>query len=154
MEVSNIASFFHNGQAVEVEEDVLDIVRQLKAIDPRIHVYYNEQSNEFDLVEDCIDGVQRLIFSVEQLDMRVVRRILGADHWRGRQDPEHVLPDEQDFAAAIESDNEALQREIDERHRDQLRAVGEQLAWAGEQDGKGMQAQIHVKKDLDAPHDG
>jgi len=132
---------------------VLDIVRQLQAIDPRIHVFYNGQADEFDLVEDCLDGVQRLIFSCKELDARVVRRILEADHWRGRRDPEHVVPEEEDFLTAIDKDNEALQDAIDEKHRDQLRYWGEELAWSMEEGHRGTKSHIRVERDVDASPD-
>lgn len=151
MELSSTLPFqVREGRIVEVERDVLDIVAQVKAIDPRVKVYYNEQRNVFDLVEDCLDGNLRLIFSVDRLDSRVVRRLQAADHWHGRQDPEHVLGDDEDYLARIDEADEAEKRELEADEADARMTVGEQLAWALEQDRKGTHAQISVKKEL--PH--
>lgn len=138
----------HHG-IVEVEEDVLNIVQQIKAIDSRIHVFYNEQTEKYDLVEHCLDGVQRLVFSVRELDARVIRRLHEADHWGGNATPDrYIRPDEEDFASIMDRDNKQLERELEERTRDRLGDAGERLAWALDAAGVGMKDSILITKDL------
>ena len=149
MEVRPIPLWVEKGQMVEVDNHVTAVLRDIREISPRIHVFYNEQSDEFDLVEDCEDNTQRLIFSVPELDARVVSRLKDADHWYGQESPTHVLSEDEDFLAKIDADNEALEEEKREVDRERIRDVGERLAWAGEQDGRGVNAQIHVPRSLD-----
>jgi hypothetical protein len=145
--------YFDGNRMVELEDDVLNVVRDVREIDPRIHIFYNEQTDGYDLVEDCLDGVQRLVFSVEELDARVPLRLRMADQWRGRADPEHVLPPGEDFLDDMDRYNEALKREQDEQNRDKIRDAGERLAWALQEDRRGVQASILVPKDLNGRPD-
>jgi hypothetical protein len=116
----------HHG-VVEIDDDVQSIVSQVKVIgEGRIHVFYNEQTGNYDLVEHCLDGVQRLIFSVRELDGRVIHRLRAADHWLDGN-PEHVLDDEHDFAAKVDNFNEMLEARIHELQMDEVRDAGERL---------------------------
>lgn len=149
MEVRPIPLWVEKGQMVEVDNHVTAVLSDIREISPRIRVFWNEQSGEFDLVEDCEDNTQRLIFSVPELDARVVSRLKAADHWHGREDPTHVLAEDEDFLAKIDADNEALEAEKDEAHREKLRDAGERLAWAGEMDRRGVNASIRVPRGPD-----
>jgi tRNA nucleotidyltransferase/poly(A) polymerase len=135
---------------VQVEDDVANVVRDIREIDPRIHVYWNEQGGEFDLVETCLDGTERLIFSVNSLDARVVTRLKQADQWHGREDPAHLLSANEDFLTQIDADEAAETAKKKAANREKIHEVGEMLAWAGEQDRRGVGAQILVPKDPDA----
>jgi hypothetical protein len=129
---------------------VLNVVREVRELDPRISVYYNPQTDGFDLVESCLDGTDRLIFSVEELDARVLHRLRGLDHWGGNETPERfVLSDDEDFAARVDADNEALKAEQQEQFRDQLGDAGERLAWAMDIAGPSVGGSIHVKRSVD-----
>ena len=151
MELHAVRSWYDKQTGlVEVSDDVLNVVRDIREIDPRIRVYWNEQGGEFDLVETCLDGTDRLIFSVDSLDARVVDRLRRADHWHGRKDPAHLLGEDDDFLSRIDADEAAETAERRERNLDRVRDAGERLAWAGEQDRRGVGAQIQVPKDLDA----
>jgi len=149
MEIHAVSTWIdqHHG-VVRVEDDVANVVRDIHEISPRIHVYYNEQTGNFDLVESCLDHTDRLIFSVVHLDARVVDRLRTADQWRGREDPAHLLGEDEDFLTLMDDQNTAADAARDEREKDQIRDVGERLAWALEEDGRGTHAQISVPKEL------
>jgi hypothetical protein len=132
---------------VAVEDDVLNVVRDIREIDPRIHVFHNEQTGKFDLVEHCLDGVERLIFSVEELDPRVVSRLRESDSWRDGN-PDHVVADEDDFLTKAEKEQEQLQAEIQESSLEKIRDAGERLAWALDVAGVGYGDSISVPKEL------
>lgn len=117
-------------QMISVTDDVQNVVRDLKGISDRLHVYVNEQTGHFDVVESCIDGTDRLVCTVEELDQRVVERVRAADHWYGRDTPDAVLPDEHDFASQVDRDNAALEARMDEEARERIRDAAERIHWA------------------------
>ena len=134
---------------VEVSDDVANIVRQVREMDPRIHVFYNEQTDGFDLVEHCLDGVQRLIFSVDKLDARILSRLREGDSWLGGN-PAHIVPEGDDFLSKIDAKIEADDNARQEASLEKIRDAGERLAWSLDVAGVGYRDSIRVKKDLDA----
>lgn len=138
------------GQLISLDGDVLGIVQQVKQISDRLDVCYNEflefdgRKGGFTITEHCLDGTERLVFSVEELDQRVVMRLMAADHWRGRDTPEHVLGDEEDFVNQVDAENARIQADLDEAGMDQILDAGERFAHAMQFDGKGVGAQILV----------
>lgn len=135
----------HHG-VVRVEDDVANVVRDIHEISSRIHVYFNEQTGNFDLVESCLDNTERLIFSVVHLDARVVDRLRLADQWRGREDPAQSLSEDEDFLTLMDADEDAEKARFKEEGMDGIRDAGERLAWALEQDRRGVGASIAVKE--------
>jgi len=115
---------------VEVDDDVLGVVADLKQISDRLHVYWNDQSEWFDIVESCLDGTDRLVTTVPALDARVVEKIKAADHWHGNDRPRVILGDDEDFVAQVDSHNEEMERLRSEATADQIGDAGERLAWA------------------------
>ena len=145
MEIHAVSTWIdqHHG-VVRVEDDVANVVRDIHAISSRIHVFFNEQTGNFDLVESCLDNTERLIFSVEHLDARVVNRLHLADQWQGREDPAHPLDEDEDFLSAMDSSEEAEKASVKEEKMERVRDAGERLAWALEQDRRGVGASISV----------
>lgn len=132
---------------VELDDDVQNVVRQVHEIDPRIHVFYNEQTNGYDLVEHCLDETHRLIFSVGELDARVLDRLRAGDSWKGGN-PNHPVDAAEDFLTKIEDAQDRERAEVDEAQLERIRDAGERLAWALEEDGKGVHASISVSKEV------
>lgn len=130
MEIRGVKSWLEKGKMHTVDDDVLGIVQQIKQFSDRLHVFHNDQSGEFDVVESCLDGTDRLVFSVAELDMRVVHRLMVADQWRGREDPTHVLGEHEDFLVKLDSENDDLMEEKREPLRDRIREAGERFAWS------------------------
>lgn len=60
-----------------VENDVFDICNRIKAIDPNLYVIELIEGDKakFAIMERCADGVERLIYRVDELDGRVVERL-------------------------------------------------------------------------------
>jgi hypothetical protein len=151
MEVHAISTWFDRRSGVcVVEDDVQNVVRDIKSIDPRLIVYYNEQGNEFDIVERCLDGNERLVFTVDELDQRVPNRLRGIDHWGGRDDPNFILPDDEDFVAQVDAHNEKLQADQKAVFHDELEDAGKRLAWALDNcsDQHSVGGSILVSKDI------
>jgi hypothetical protein len=149
MEIHAVKTYYDQKLGVvEVEDDVLNVVRDIHAISPRIHVFWNEQTGNYDLVESCLDSTDRLIFSVEHLDARVVNRLRLADQWRGREDPTHQLSEHEDWVSELDSDQEAEKAAVKEQQMEKVREAGERLAWALEEDGRGVSASISVPKEI------
>lgn len=132
MEVHAVSTWADRSRrsVVVVEDDVQNVVRDIKSIDSRLAVYYNEQVDGFDIVERCLDGVERLVFSAKALDQRVVDRLRGADHWHGRTDNNHILGDDEDYAAQVDAHNEKMEQLGDAEFQDQIAYAGEAIAWA------------------------
>lgn len=152
MEVHGIRSWFDAREGVVVvEDDVLNVVRDIKAISPRLQVFHNPQSDEFDIVESCLDGAQRLVFSVEKLDGRVLHRLRSADHWHGEDLPHHVLEDDEDFVARVDEHN--AQREVarSAETAEAVADVGERLVWALDwaKDRPSVGGSVRVPKGVD-----
>jgi hypothetical protein len=144
-----IRHWVDGGRLVSLDGDVLGVVNQVKAISPRLNIYYDDWDDGFTIAETSLDGsTESLVFRVSELDQRVVDRLLASDHWRGREDPAHVLPEAEDYATRVDKFNEELQKEYDQQDMEARHDSIERLAWALEKDGKGMKAQIHVKEGL------
>jgi hypothetical protein len=107
------------GAMVELEDDVLGIVRQIHELyDQRIAVNLDPITGWFHITEHCEDGTERLIFSTDVLDGRTLERLQKADsQWRHYEDSYDRSEREQDEAQA----------EIDARYRDRLFEEGERL---------------------------
>ena len=145
-ELRGLPVWWDEGRIIELDGDVLGIVQQVHEISPRVHIYYNEQTGGFDFTETSLDGSsERLIFSVAELDQRAVSSLRMADQWRGREDPTHVLPPDEDFLSIIDRDNEATEKEKKEQERDKLYAVGERMAHALGEDRRGVDAEAHLR---------
>lgn len=124
------------GQVIELEDDVLGIVRQVHELyDRRIAINFDPQMECYHLTEHCDDGTERLIFSTDELDGRTLERLQMADsQWRYHEDPYDRVEREQDEAMAA----------IDARYRDQLSEHGERLLSAMKRDGKAPRLPLRV----------
>jgi hypothetical protein len=123
------AWYNHEHGVIELEDDVLSIVRQVREVyDRRITIELLPESREpYAFVEHCEDGVDRLIFTVEELDARALDRLLRSDsHSRGYQD----VYDEAERA------HDALQEAKDEHSKELIREHGEHIAYALKREGR------------------
>lgn len=149
--IGTIKHLMQNGQLEVVADDVLNIVRKIHAdFSERITVYWNDYIGKFTITETSLDGsTERLIFNVKELDERVLDRLREADQWRGREDPEHILPEAIDFLSRVEKKQEANDAEKDETFREKQKELKEQFVAYAELDGQGIRAQILVPRSLD-----
>lgn len=142
--------WIERGQMVRVDDHVTNVIRDIREYSDRIDVYWNEQGGEFDLVERCLDGAERLIFSTPTLDGEVVQRLRRADHWYGRDEPVHIKEDNEDFLSELDAANEASEAAQRDKDRQRIRAAGEEIAWALDivKDRPSVGGSIHVPKDV------
>lgn len=113
---------------VEVEDDVLSIVRQVREMyGDKISVELDPKEGMYHFIEHGEDGTDRLIFSTFELTPKELERLIRADgQMRHHEDP----------YAAAEREQDAAQEAIDERNRQYVREAGELLAWALKREGK------------------
>jgi hypothetical protein len=152
MEVHGIPTWLDRREGVVVvEDDVQSVIRGMREISDRLKCFYNPQTGGFDIVEACLDGTDRLVFSVAELDARILDRLRAADHWHGQDTPDHVLGDSEDFVARIDEYNEGVEQASRERFQEKMADVGERLAWAldntNDQNSKG--GHISVPRSVD-----
>jgi len=144
MELHAVKAFYSRREGlVELEDDVLSIVRQVReAHGDRVKISWEPTTEMYVFSENCGDGTERLIFMVEELDGRTLERLAQADSFsRGYVDAYDRTEREQDEAFAAR----------EEAARERLRDQGERLAHALKKDGIGPHPlQIRVTKDLDA----
>ena len=70
-------------ELVNVEDDVLDVVRRLKEIHPGLNVTWNPYQEYFTVYELCEDGRERIVTNVTELDPRLIAHfeMLASDDW-------------------------------------------------------------------------
>ena len=150
MKIHTLPAWVDRHQVVKVEDHVTAVVRDVHSYSDRIDIYWNEEGLEFDLVERCLDGSERLIFSVPELDGRVLDRLHRADHWYGNDVPTHIRPDDEDFVSEMDALDEQEEKELRAKHMQEIMACGEELAWALEavNDRPSVGGSISVPKDV------
>jgi hypothetical protein len=147
--IGAIKHVYENGQLQVVEDDVLHIVSRMRALSPRLAVYWNEHIGQFTITETTLDGSEeRLVMNVAQLDERVLDRLQVADQWRGNDTPEHILPEDEDFLTRFEKMEEQIEKEKDELIRGRVSEVVAPLASYMGLDGRGTKASIWVPRDV------
>src|SRR4051812_35767202 len=106
---------FYDGQEglVELEDDVLSIVRQVKeATDGKVTIHMEPTSGEYVLVEHCEDGTDRLVMTTAELDARVLERL-----YRGDSTSRGYV----DSYAEAEAEQDRLQAQIEEQGMERVR---------------------------------
>lgn len=60
-----------------VEGDVYDICTRIKELDPSLVIYANDETHakKFSVVEMCKDHVERLVFTTDELDGRIISKL-------------------------------------------------------------------------------
>ena len=147
-EIRRLKTWVENGELKEVQDDVLFIIDRLKQISPRLKIYWNEHIGKFTITETDLEGTERLVFNVDTLDQRVVDRMLKADQWRGREDPEHMLPESEDFLTRLETEEDEFYQAQDVAGMEKVRMFGEEFAAYLELDGRGVRSSILVPRNV------
>jgi hypothetical protein len=143
MELHAVRVFYcqEAGGLVELEDDVLSIVRQVKDLyGDTIRIHMDPVDGSYVFVEHCADGTERLVFATNELDARAVERLQRSDSTRrGYIDPYDQAEREQDAYLAVS-----------DRDKDVLNDVGERLAHALRQDGaqSPMPLKVSIPKDV------
>lgn len=123
------AWYNHEYGVIELEDDVLSIVRQVREhYDRRVTVeLLPDNMHPYAFVEHCEDGTDRLIFTCEELDGRALERLLKADS----QSRMYVDP-----YAAAEKDQDRIEKEKEDAGRERLGPVAEEMAHALKREGR------------------
>jgi hypothetical protein len=143
MELRAVKTFYTDRLGVvELEDDVLSIVRQVREMyGDRVTVNLEPTTGEYVFIEHSDDGTEKLIFTTPELDGRALQRLIASDSQsRGYEDAYEKLEKEQDEA----------HRALDEENLEKIRDAGERLAWAlGDgRYGPGYHQSIRVNRDL------
>jgi tRNA threonylcarbamoyladenosine modification (KEOPS) complex Cgi121 subunit len=109
------------GRMVLIEDDVLDVVGQLRQIDRSLRVRFAEEGGYFVVYQQTDDGEQ-LVLTCQELDQRVVERVrlIGSSAY-------DLVADMEAADAKRESDHEASVKE-------QVGEIGERLFHAMRKD--------------------
>lgn len=72
----NNLHFAEDVKATIIESDLYDICSRLAEIDPTLFIILLEDGNDhrFTIMEHCSDGWDRLVWSVDQLDQRILQK--------------------------------------------------------------------------------
>lgn len=64
-------------KATYVDGDMFNICERIKEISPSLSIVLLEKDNQFAyaIMEHCVDGVERLVFKVKELDNRVCEKL-------------------------------------------------------------------------------
>jgi hypothetical protein len=131
------AWYNHRVGTIELEDDVLSIVRQVRELyGNRIFIELIEESSEpYAFVERCDDGTDRLIFTCVELDGRALERLqLSDSHSRMYVDPYE----------ANEKGHDRLQDEKDEAVVERMRVHQEEMAYALKREGRAERLPLTV----------
>jgi len=122
MELHAVKCFYTDREGmVELEDDVLSIVRQVRELyGDRVKVHWEPTTEQYVFVENGGDGTEKLIFTTPDLDGRALDRLIASDsRARGYEDAYDKLERAQDQAQA----------ERDKQHLEGVREAGEMLHW-------------------------
>lgn len=128
MELRAVKAFYSAREGlVELDDDVLSIVRSVRELyGNRISIHHEPTTGAFVFVENCEDGVERLVFVCDELDARALDRLQSADsRSRGYVDTYEQAEREQDEA----------QSQLSEADRTKIHGIGEQIAHGLRKDG-------------------
>jgi hypothetical protein len=131
------AWYNHDRGVIELEDDVLSIVRQVRELyGRRITIELLENAPEpYAFVEHCEDGTDRLIFTCVELDARALERLQKSDsHSRMYVDPYELQ----------EAEHDRIQAEKDEAAKEKIREHAEEMAYSLKRDGRGSRLPLSV----------
>lgn len=107
-----------DGRRVLIDNDVLDIARQIAEIDPCLHVSWNERGEYFAVYEVSPDGSEHLVTTTTELTPQLVEllRMIGS-----RRDL---------FAADVAAQDRQAERDAEHAFHERVGPVAERLAHA------------------------
>jgi hypothetical protein len=132
------------GELVEVSDDVLGIARDLREIDPSLHLRYSEKQDiwiVFQLENHPITGEElkkQLVTTSQTLNPEIVERV------------RKITSDSYDLVGELEQIEKQKKRDARHALRESLGEKGEKLAWALRKDTHRDQRRIFVPNGLPA----
>jgi hypothetical protein len=122
MELRAVKSFYTQRDGlVELEDDVLSIVRQVRDLyGDRIKITWEPTTQHYVFIENGEDGTERLIFTTTELDGRALDRLIASDsRARGYEDAYDKM----------ERDQDQTQAQWDKGKMEEIADAGERLHW-------------------------
>lgn len=115
-----------DGRMVDIDADVGNVVAQLHELDSRLRVRFAETGGYFVVYEQLEDGKEHLVLTSQTLDARIVERV------RQISSPSY------DYAAELERQDAAADREADRRLHERVGPIAEEFMHAARRD-RGLQ---------------
>ena len=124
---ANIAQVLkaQGGGYITIDDDVVGIASDLRALDPTLHLRYSEAGQYFVVFQTLETGEEHLVLTAQELDPRIVGRV------------QQVMRPDYDYAAELERQDEETNLVIRERFEEQVGEIGERLYHAVRKD-KGL----------------
>ena len=107
-----------DGRRVTITEDVGDVARRLHDISPKLILQWNEYGKYFVVIERAENGDERLVFTAQECDDRIVKRA------------EQITSPSYDFLAEVEQMDRQAEKEKDHKFSEQVGEVAEHMAHA------------------------
>lgn len=111
-----------DGRRVTVTEDVGDVARRLQEISPKLILVWNENGQYFVVVERDGNGDERLVFTAQECDERIVKRA------------ELITSSSYDFVGEMDRLDKAAERAKDHEFHERTGEIAERLAHAVRKD--------------------
>ena len=111
-----------DGRRVTITEDVGDVARRLHEISPKLVLIWNEKGGHFTVAERDINGDERLVFTAQECDDRIVKRaeLITSEHY--------------DYLGELDKLDKAAERARDHAFSEQTGEIAERLAHAVRKD--------------------
>lgn len=106
-----------NGKKVVITNDVGDVAKKLKEVDPTLELHYNESAQYFVVIQR-VGNIEHLVTTALDLDDRIVERIKKITK------PEYNY-EEESIAIKKQAD-----KDLEHRRKEQVGEIGERLAHA------------------------
>lgn len=126
-----------DGKRVLIEDDVLDIARQVRELDDSLLIHWNEYGRYFVISERCADGAERLVTTTTELTPALIERLRKIVH------PSY------DYAGELDRSDREAQRERERLFAERVGEHGEQLAYALRKDTE-HQGKVFLPRGIDA----
>lgn len=135
--------YARDGRRVNIDADVGEVATRLREIDPKLGLQWNEKGDFYMVVEyvEKPEGEEeRLIFTAQECDQRIVKRM------------EEIANPSYDFMAEVEAMDRQADRDKDHRFHEQTGEAAERMAHALRKD-LGATNKAFVGKDLNGGTD-
>lgn len=106
-----------DGRMIAIDNDVLDVAKQLYAFDDSLRLRWSEAGEHF-VVYQCVGDVEKLVLTSRELDPQIIERVRKIAH------PSY------DFGAELDRIDAEAEKEKEHRFREQVGERGEVLAHA------------------------
>lgn len=111
-----------DGRVVTIDDDVLNIAKDLKAIDDKLRLRWVEKAEYFCVYELEEDGSESLVLTSQELNPQIVERVRQIAH------PSY------DYVAELDKLDAQVDREFNHAQRERLGEAAEKLSFAVRKD--------------------